>query len=63
MKNLKKLSKRQLKTIAGGERCPIPASWCSEWCGWSAWQKAHCANAVIDMPCDCQSISYKQSEN
>ncbi|MEY8758089.1 bacteriocin-like protein [Chryseobacterium tongliaoense] len=55
MKNLKKLTKKELKTIAGGsERCPIPATWCSEWCTWSAWQKDHCINAVIDvMPCDC----------
>ncbi|WP_123944094.1 bacteriocin-like protein [Chryseobacterium sp. G0186] len=54
MKNLKRLTKRELKTIAGGERCPIPASWCFEWCGWTAWQKAHCINAVIDeMPCNC----------
>lgn len=55
MKNSKKLTKKQLKTIVGGEMCRTPASSCGEWCGWSAWQKAHCANAVIDMPCDCYS--------
>jgi bacteriocin-like protein len=55
MKNLRKLTNKELKTIAGGsERCPVPASWCTEWCAWSAWQKDHCINAVIDvMPCDC----------
>jgi len=54
MKNLKKLTKKQLKVIAGGERCPIPANWCYEWCTWTAWQKQHCINSVIDvMPCDC----------
>ncbi|WP_157676825.1 bacteriocin-like protein [Chryseobacterium sp. T16E-39] len=54
MKNLKKLKKGELKSIAGGaERCPVPASWCAEWCSWTAWQKAHCINSVIDAPCDC----------
>jgi hypothetical protein len=53
MKNLKKLTKKQLRTIAGGERCPALANWCSEWCSWTAWQKLHCLNAVIDAPCDC----------
>ncbi|MDQ0592087.1 bacteriocin-like protein [Chryseobacterium ginsenosidimutans] len=55
MKNLKKLTKKNLKNINGGaEKCPPLASWCTEWCTWSAWQKVHCLNAVLDvMPCDC----------
>ncbi len=54
MKNLKKLTKKELKTIAGGAgNCPPLANWCAEWCTWTPWQKAHCLNAVIDTPCDC----------
>ncbi|MEC3876999.1 bacteriocin-like protein [Chryseobacterium salviniae] len=53
MKNLKKLTKKQLRTIAGGEVCPGIATWCFEWCTWTPWQKANCRNAVIDTPCSC----------
>ncbi len=54
MKNLRKLTKKELKTIAGGaEKCPRPANWCVQWCTWTTWQKEHCLNAVLDTPCDC----------
>lgn len=54
MKNLKKLTKKELKHISGGQiKCPIPADWCSEWCTWTAWQKQHCINSVLDTPCNC----------
>ncbi|MGG5209493.1 bacteriocin-like protein [Chryseobacterium sp. MIQD13] len=55
MKNLKKLTKKNLKNINGGALgCPPLANWCSEWCAWTAWQQTHCLNAVLDpMPCDC----------
>lgn len=57
MKNLKKITKKQLKSIKAGNdyRCPdFLATTCVEWCGLTAWQQQHCLNAVIDpMPCNC----------
>ncbi|WP_166668354.1 MULTISPECIES: bacteriocin-like protein [Chryseobacterium] len=53
MKNLKKLNKKELKSIGGAGSCPPLASWCADWCTWTEWQKQHCLNAVIDTPCNC----------
>jgi hypothetical protein len=49
MKNLKKLTKRELKKIDGGAAaCPPPATTCSEWCSWTPQQRLRCPNMVID---------------
>lgn len=55
MKNLKKLSKKELKTIDGGAlACPPPATTCGEWCSWTAQQRLRCPNMIIDPdPCGC----------
>ncbi|WP_160318004.1 hypothetical protein [Chryseobacterium sp. ERMR1:04] len=47
------MTNKNLKDINGGadSRCPPLANWCAEWCAWTAWQKAHCLNAVLDQ-CD-----------
>ncbi|MGE8536131.1 bacteriocin-like protein [Chryseobacterium sp.] len=50
MKNLKKLSKKNLKEITGGVAavCPSMFQSCDEWCRWSPWQKSHC---MLSQPC------------
>ncbi|MCQ9634515.1 hypothetical protein MP478_17590 [Chryseobacterium sp. WG14] len=54
MKNLRKLTKKNLKVIQGGtEKCPPITSSCSVWCGWSAWQKIHCLTNTYEEPCVC----------
>lgn len=55
MKNLKKLTKKELKSISGSKGdCPTPAQWCSEWCSWTPWQRQTCINWLIDPdPCPC----------
>ncbi|MBL1221450.1 hypothetical protein JET18_11405 [Chryseobacterium sp. L7] len=55
MKNLRKLSKKQLRTIeGGGPSCPPPATTCGEWCSWTAQQRLRCPNMVMDPdPCGC----------
>ncbi|EJL73712.1 hypothetical protein [Chryseobacterium populi] len=55
MKNLRKLTKRQLRVIEGGaSACPPPATTCAEWCTWSAWDRLRCRNMIIDPdPCPC----------
>jgi len=55
MKNLKKLTKKNLKQISGGaEQCPSkPTTSCSTWCILSPWQKIHCL-LDVEEPCgDC----------
>nr|WP_315027458.1 hypothetical protein [uncultured Chryseobacterium sp.] len=54
MKNLKKLTKKNLKMINGGaETCPPITSSCTVWCKWSAWQKIHCLTGTYEDPCAC----------
>jgi hypothetical protein len=55
MKNLRKISKKQLKSIEGGAAaCPPPATTCGEWCSWTAQQRLRCPNMVMDPdPCGC----------
>ncbi|MDR2237479.1 MAG: hypothetical protein LBE92_15260 [Chryseobacterium sp.] len=55
MKNLKKLTKRELRMIGGGALlCPAPATTCAEWCTWTADQRRRCRNMVMDPePCGC----------
>lgn len=53
MKNLKKLTNKNLKMINGGEeRCPAIAYDCSAWCGWSLWQKMYCLHTTEGCNCD-----------
>ncbi|WP_165828341.1 bacteriocin-like protein [Chryseobacterium phosphatilyticum] len=52
MRNLRKLSKKSLKTIKGGAGiCPSPTDTCEDWCGWTPWQKSHCLLGEPCMPC------------
>ncbi|MDQ8143000.1 bacteriocin [Chryseobacterium sp. CFS15] len=53
MKNLKKLSKKQLKSIEGGAAfCPPPATTCAEWATWTPRQQQICQNWILDPdPC------------
>ncbi|MGO4709593.1 hypothetical protein AB4Y90_10845 [Chryseobacterium sp. 2TAF14] len=54
MKNLKKLTKKQLKTIDGGVGvlCPPPATTCAEWATWTPRQQQICQNWILDEnPC------------
>lgn len=56
MKNLKKLTKNNLKQINGGAgRCPpTPTKSCSTWCRLTPWQKVHCLmDFDIEVPCEC----------
>lgn len=67
MKDLKKITREDLKSIVGGAQnlgdpkipygsCPSPSSatTCAQWCKWDDLQKANCANMVIDqLPCSC----------
>ncbi|MFN1218463.1 bacteriocin-like protein [Chryseobacterium kwangjuense] len=55
MKNLRKLSKRELRTIEGGALgCPAPATTCVQWCTWTPQQRLMCRNMIMDPdPCDC----------
>ncbi|MFY7815469.1 MAG: bacteriocin-like protein [Chryseobacterium taeanense] len=54
MKNLRKLTKKQLKTIAGGEVCPpVVLMRCSQWCLWTVWQRANCNNGLVQANCTC----------
>jgi len=48
MKNLKRLTKGELKTIEGGASCPRPATTCSQWCLWTAQQQATCPNMLLE---------------
>lgn len=54
MKNLRKLTKNNLKHINGGAgQCPpAPIKSCDTWCGLTPWQKIHCLLDVQD-PCEC----------
>lgn len=53
MKNLKKLTKKNLKQIHGGGQCPsAPIRSCDNWCGLSPWQKMHCL-LDVEEPCEC----------
>ncbi|WP_410493649.1 bacteriocin-like protein [Chryseobacterium sp. PMSZPI] len=55
MKNLRKLTKKNLKTINGGaaEQCPPkPTTSCTTWCGLTPWQKIHCL-LDVEEPCEC----------
>lgn len=53
MKNLKKLAKKELKTISGGVVfCPPPATTCAEWATWTPQQQLRCQNWILDPdPC------------
>ncbi|WP_449384779.1 bacteriocin-like protein [Chryseobacterium oleae] len=57
MKNLRKLTKKQLKTIEGAAlalACPPPATTCVQWCSWTAQQRRICKNMIMDAdPCPC----------
>ncbi|SHE47028.1 bacteriocin-like protein [Chryseobacterium vrystaatense] len=55
MKNLRKLTKKDLRTIEGGAMlCPTPATTCGEWCSWTAQQRLRCLNMIMDAePCGC----------
>ncbi|WP_278495279.1 bacteriocin-like protein [Chryseobacterium arthrosphaerae] len=57
MKNLKKMTKKQLKSIDGGNDyiCPnFIAATCAEWCTLSPWQKEYCLHTVEDpVSCNC----------
>ncbi|WP_410680551.1 bacteriocin-like protein [Chryseobacterium sp. MEBOG06] len=54
MKNLKKLTKKNLKSInGGGEQCPpAPTKTCDKWCRLTPWQKIHCL-LDVEEPCTC----------
>lgn len=55
MKNLKKLTKKNLKEINGGSdvRCPPkPITSCDIWCGLTPQQKMRCL-LVVDDACTC----------
>lgn len=52
MKNLRKLTKRSLKSICGGAGiCPSMTDTCEQWCNWSPWQKSHCILAESCTAC------------
>ncbi|WP_407919938.1 bacteriocin-like protein [Chryseobacterium lactis] len=52
MKNLKRLTKKSLKSINGGAGiCPSMSDTCDQWCGWTPWQKSHCLLNEACMPC------------
>ncbi|WP_165571954.1 bacteriocin-like protein [Chryseobacterium vrystaatense] len=55
MKNLRKLTKKDLRTIEGGAMlCSTPATTCGEWCSWTAQQRLRCLNMIMDAePCGC----------
>ncbi|WP_160140228.1 bacteriocin-like protein [Chryseobacterium sp. c4a] len=58
MKNVKKITKKQLKSIKGGfmiDLCPdFWVTTCAQWCGLTSWQQQYCPNAVEEMmPCQC----------
>ncbi|WP_160140227.1 bacteriocin-like protein [Chryseobacterium sp. c4a] len=55
MENLKKLTKKNLKTISGGGAvwCPEkPITSCDIWCGLTPQQKMRCL-LVVDEVCTC----------
>ncbi|WP_165851839.1 bacteriocin-like protein [Chryseobacterium pennipullorum] len=58
MKNLQKLTKRNLKQINGNGNdyiCPdFIITTCAEWCRLSSWQQQYCLNAIEEaFPCNC----------
>ncbi|WP_157676823.1 bacteriocin-like protein [Chryseobacterium sp. T16E-39] len=55
MKNLKRLTKRELKSIDGGLMiCPSPGTTCIAWCAWTPQQQLRCVNMILDIdPCSC----------
>ncbi|AZA91530.1 hypothetical protein EG343_13295 [Chryseobacterium nakagawai] len=57
MRNYKKITKKQLKSIIAGNdyMCPdFLATTCAQWCGLTPWQQQYCPNAVEEiMPCQC----------
>lgn len=57
MKNLRKVTKKQLKTIGGGNDyiCPdFIITSCAQWCKLSAWQQQYCLNVIDEpLPCNC----------
>ncbi|WP_442867487.1 bacteriocin-like protein [Chryseobacterium herbae] len=53
MKNLKKLTKNNLKQINGGGLCPPnPITSCDIWCGMTPLQKMRCL-LYVDEGCEC----------
>lgn len=57
MRKLKKITKRQLRSVNGGNdyMCPdFLASACVQWCGLTLWQREYCPNAMEEVvPCVC----------
>ncbi|WP_416207895.1 bacteriocin-like protein [Chryseobacterium sp. YIM B08800] len=55
MKNLKKLTREQLRSVSGsGMSCPAePAAYCGQWCTMNSWQQRNCPIEFDPSSCDC----------
>ncbi|WP_315093445.1 hypothetical protein [Chryseobacterium timonianum] len=57
MRNYKKIAKKQLKSIGGGNDYTCPdfiIKTCAQWCGLSSWQQQYCLN-TLEESCNCSS--------
>ncbi|WP_414646687.1 bacteriocin-like protein [Chryseobacterium sp. CFBP8996] len=55
MKNLKKLTREQLRSVSGkGVSCPTePILYCGQWCNMKGSQQINCPVELDPSTCDC----------